>query len=971
MYSTYLGGNGVEEANGIAVENGFAYIFGSTTSGDFPTVNAYDPHMSGGGIRDCFVTKFSQSGQYLEYSTALGSDLNDYAKDIVVENGYAYVTGTTQSHTTFPKVNCASLGGGGLDCFVTKLNISGSSLCYSNVIGGDDNDWGNGISVQNGVIYLAGSTESQDFPISNAYDAHLDGPWDGFLLSIDSVNHQIESCSFIGGSGYDYAYDIAVDDCYVYLTGEVGSDDFPLLYPYNSTLAGESDSFISVFAQDCCSLIYSTFFGGAASDYGYSVIIENKMIYLLGHSESSNLPQVDSYDSTYNGEVDSFTLIFSLDNDSDGLPDWTELYRLGTNPQSNDTDSDSMPDGWEVLYGLDPLNSSDAYDDLDDDSLANYLEYSFGTLASNPDSDNDTLLDGTEIYNYHTNPLSNDTDSDLMPDGWEIQYGLDPLVDDASEDADGDGLINLYEYIAGTNPLLEDTDADGYPDLWEIESGFDPLDTSLNIIEYIVYNPIVLVYFGIALFVSYLIAVSIRPLNEIRNNRNKKKEKERQEKEGKKRLALEQRRLDEDRTHKEKRMKKEPWLTHEQLESGEEAPLDQILNWIHMQYSDAKGLMQAGDFSKSHQILSVITDAMLGKWDIIREVGPDIEQNLLPQLQSDYAISHSKSEFQKASDAVEVIRRIKTEPLDIRMKRVREGAFEDLIRIAKASISSASQVADSHKHEAVKAQLVSLEKDLQLLLSQIPAEIDKDSKAFDKLDESIQKMRDLIHSNPASIDGKKHIVSALRRSTNELRVLQQTLSLSDTKKLAIDALLELANQRIGRYDSQILQDQSLRRTDEITAILDDTIRMIDDTSLSVKERLELANGTLHQVRVYMKDLDNYPSLVTAIMAKMDVLQYRVSKMDELKGLLGKLAEEGAIPEIVTSEDAKLAIEGFLIQAEYAAERLRHIERKSDEYWSLSRKHLEQLERALGLITEFHLEIYRARTIKLLGNFREK
>jgi hypothetical protein len=71
-----------------------------------------------------------------------------------------------------------------------------------------------------------------------------------------------------------------------------------------------------------------------------------------------------------------------------------------------------------------------------------------------------------------------DSDSDGVPDDWEVQFGLDHLYDgDVSDDDDGDGLDNRAEYIAGTDIARWDTDGDGASDGLEIELGSDPLDS--------------------------------------------------------------------------------------------------------------------------------------------------------------------------------------------------------------------------------------------------------------------------------------------------------------------------------------------------------------------------------------------------------------------------------------------------------------------------------------------------------------
>ena len=63
-----------------------------------------------------------------------------------------------------------------------------------------------------------------------------------------------------------------------------------------------------------------------------------------------------------------------------------------------------------------------------------------------------------------------------MPDGWEVEHGLDPLdASDCGQDPDDDLLSNCEEYLYGTDPNNEDSDADGMLDGWEVDNNFDPL----------------------------------------------------------------------------------------------------------------------------------------------------------------------------------------------------------------------------------------------------------------------------------------------------------------------------------------------------------------------------------------------------------------------------------------------------------------------------------------------------------------
>lgn len=164
-------------------------------------------------------------------------------------------------------------------------------------------------------------------------------------------------------------------------------------------------------------------------------------------------------------------LVADADNDPDGDGATNlEESQAGTDPANPDTDADGIPDGWEIDMGIDPL-VDDAADDPDGDTLTNLDEYGYNTNPLKADTDDDGLTDPEEIFTYFTDPNDPDSDGDGMPDGWEIDHSLNPLVDDAAGDLDGDGLSNYEEYLNGSDPFNADTDGDGFADDWERDWG--------------------------------------------------------------------------------------------------------------------------------------------------------------------------------------------------------------------------------------------------------------------------------------------------------------------------------------------------------------------------------------------------------------------------------------------------------------------------------------------------------------------
>ncbi len=304
VYTTLLGGSQMDAAYGIAVEDGFAFVTGITNSNDFPTANAFDSSYGYG--YDCFVTKLAKNGSTLIYSTYLGgSNDNDVAYDIDVEEGLAYITGFTLSED-FPKVNALDSTIESADCFVTKLAANGSALIYSTFLGGGSSDTGLGITVEDGYAYISGSTLSDDFATINAFDSTLNGGKDCFITKLSPDGSSIIYSTLLGGSMDDEASSIDVEDGYAYLTGITYSTDFAIKNAFDSTHNGNSDCFITKVEIDGLSLVYSTFIGGIAVDEANDISVENGEAYIIGKTTSPDFVTINSYDSDFNGLSDCF-----------------------------------------------------------------------------------------------------------------------------------------------------------------------------------------------------------------------------------------------------------------------------------------------------------------------------------------------------------------------------------------------------------------------------------------------------------------------------------------------------------------------------------------------------------------------------------------------------------------------------------------------------------------------------------------
>jgi photosystem II stability/assembly factor-like uncharacterized protein len=248
-YLLYLGGDESDIARGIAVDaSGNAYLTGTTSSLNFPTLNAAQPTYR--GFSDAFVTKLAPDGTTLA-STYLGGSISDLGFGIAVNaSGNAYVTGSTSS-VNFPNEGTRqTIYAGGVDIFVAKFNAALSSLEYSVTHGGSGSDQSAAIAVDAaGNAYVTGTTASSDFPVVDAVQQSREGGTDAFVLKLDAAGG-VSYSTYLGGSNADQGMGIAAHhQGGAYVVGNTSSINFPTASPLRATYAGGgSDGFLARIA---------------------------------------------------------------------------------------------------------------------------------------------------------------------------------------------------------------------------------------------------------------------------------------------------------------------------------------------------------------------------------------------------------------------------------------------------------------------------------------------------------------------------------------------------------------------------------------------------------------------------------------------------------------------------------------------------------------------------------------------------
>ncbi len=337
-FSSFFGGESDDYAEAMRLKDGYVYITGYTKDGlEFPVTDSVALNKTI-GENDVFIAKFNNSGDSLLLSILIGGMDDDFGEDLVIDSENRIISvGSTKSYD-FPIVSNAfdstfndtlGLDRKG-DVFLTIIDQSTPEIIKSTFFGGERKDIAYAVEVDSvDDIYITGTTESDDFPITeNAYDSvytsngeDLRTSGDMFVTKFKALTENLIFSTYIGGGGADRAFALDVDSYKnVWIAGLTSSSDIPTderSYDrtYNDSLYGD-DSYIAVLDSIGSNMLYSTFLGGAAKDVIKSIKLQNDTaLFFAGATSSTYFPVSGSpYSSTYhiNGSAASDAFFGSI-----------------------------------------------------------------------------------------------------------------------------------------------------------------------------------------------------------------------------------------------------------------------------------------------------------------------------------------------------------------------------------------------------------------------------------------------------------------------------------------------------------------------------------------------------------------------------------------------------------------------------------------------------------------------------------
>lgn len=227
----------------------------------------------------------------LTFSTVVGGNGASAAEALAVGPGGEIVVAGFTDASNFPSVNAQRTFAGGVDAVILKLAPGGTPIQQATFLGGSGDDRAFAVAVDpEGGIYVAGWTTSSNFPVQNAWRSARSGSRDAFLTRIAPGGGSLTFSTYIGGSDVERATALVADAGGVWAGGETESTDFPVVAPLQPAPGGLQDGFLVRFTASG-SVVTATYLGGGGADTVRALAQSAASeLYVAGGTFSTNLP---------------------------------------------------------------------------------------------------------------------------------------------------------------------------------------------------------------------------------------------------------------------------------------------------------------------------------------------------------------------------------------------------------------------------------------------------------------------------------------------------------------------------------------------------------------------------------------------------------------------------------------------------------------------------------------------------------
>gem|GEM_PF-3100533 len=264
----------------------------------------------------------------ITYATYYGGGNNDRALTVASDGSNIYIAGRSNSQNGLPVTSGLSSHENGFDGFVASFTRSGS-LNWATYYGDNNDEQFNHMRYQDGKLYLVGTTNSQDFPVTfGSYTNNKDVA----IVKLNSSDGTTDWATLIGGDGNEEGRSIDVNSTHLVVTGFTDSNDFAPITSgaYQTANSGSGDAFITQMdinggATVADATDWSTYYGGTGIDAATGISYgSGGEVHILGTTNDGNFPVSSSgvHQTTFGGNTDAF--VVKLDNTGDRS--WATFY---------------------------------------------------------------------------------------------------------------------------------------------------------------------------------------------------------------------------------------------------------------------------------------------------------------------------------------------------------------------------------------------------------------------------------------------------------------------------------------------------------------------------------------------------------------------------------------------------------------------------------------------------------------------